>query len=146
MLFNLIIINNIKHKLQINSRITQWKRCNTILLYQHVILHQFTVFITIRPILLLWKKGNSHEHFESVTCSLCHDQLLQPQVMKPLNIIKLIIQKEILTCSQQGLKFTFFHHRPGNVLKNIQNRPESSRIFPINIFYIFSRYLGLLII
>ena len=74
MLFNVIIIiiiiliiiiiiiinNNIQHKLQINSRITQWKRCNTILLYQHVILHQFIIIIIIiRPIILLWKNEMS---------------------------------------------------------------------------------------
>ena len=27
-----------------------------------------------------------------------------------------------------GVKTNFFHHRPENVLKNILNRPESSRI------------------
>ena len=67
MLFNviiiiiiIIIINNIKHKLQINSRITLWKRCNTILLYQHVILHQFIIIvIIIRPIISLGKNEKS---------------------------------------------------------------------------------------
>ena len=43
-------------------------------------------------------------------------------------------------CWGQGLKLKHFHHRPGNVPKNILNRPESSRIFPINIFYILSCY------
>ena len=54
--------------------------------------HWFTIIITIIwPIMLLWKYRNGPEHFESVTCSPCHYQLLRPQVIKPLNILKLII-------------------------------------------------------
>ena len=36
----------------------------------------------------------------------------------------------------QGLKLALFHHRPGNVAKNILNHPESSRNLPFTFWVV----------